>query len=278
MFKIESEEGESTSPLPGAASARKFPEGVEVLPEYGYSPDGLPMRIRLTTNDPIDMALVPAGAFLRGTNDGPEDAAPRQSVYLDSFYMDLTEVTLDRYQKFRDAHSDLKRPLSAPVNQTSPPQTPAVGIPFPDAQLYSKWAGKELPSEAQWEKAARGTEGARFPWGDGRPLWARPRTTDQLDPAGSFPGDASPYGILDLAGNAREWCRDNYAASVYRDLGSSPDKLKNPLFTRKSAGETTYVVRGGADDWSTWSRGSEKGTARNPRIGFRCVYVLPSEK
>lgn len=256
-------------------SRQNLPEDVQALPEFGYSPDGMPYRIRLLTNDPIEMALVPAGEFIRGKNGDEPELSPQQTIYLDSFYMDVTEVTVERFAQVKEAMTKAKRTFAPPSNHQGASEAPAVGIGYGDAQFYAKWAGKELPTEAQWEKAARGTSGARYPWGNGRPIWSRIRKPGQIDRVGTFSTDISPYGILDLAGNAREWCRDNYSPKAYSEIGSTPDKLRNPFYSLKSAGESVYVVRGGSEDWSIWARGQAKGTSRNPTIGFRCVYQLP---
>lgn len=279
MFRVTG--GHSGSKLIPSTSnpIQNLPPEVEVLPEFGYSPDGLPYRIRVTTNDPVEMALVPAGEFIRGRNGDAPELSPQQSVYLDSFYMDITEVTVERFMKIKEEMTKSKRIFTPPGNQNQgSPEAAAVGIVHGDARFYAKWAGKELPTEAQWEKAARGTEGGEYPWGNGRPIWNRLRQQDQIDPVGSFPNDVSPYGIFDLAGNAREWCRDNYSPKAYAELGSTPDKLKNPEYVKKASSEAVYVVRGGAPDWSIFTRGSEKGTSRNSLIGFRCVYQLPASK
>lgn len=280
MFRVSGGGGTSRGTASGNGERRVLPKEVEVLEDYGYSPDGLPFRIRLTTKDPVEMALVSAGAFTRGRGGEGDENGPEQSVYLDSYYMDVVEVTVERYLKMREEHKKESRSFTMPSNQKSGDDQPALGIGHGDAEFYAKWAGKELPSEAQWEKAARGTEGGQYPWGNGRPIWHRKRVPEQIDPVGSFPSDASPYGVLDLAGNANEWCRDTYSPKAYLEIGATPEKLRNPIYTRKLAGETVYVVRGGgvrgsSSDWSVWQRGSEKGTARNPTIGFRCVYQLP---
>jgi len=278
MFRVTGSSRDNNITPSSNGPKQNLPEDVQVLPEFGYSPDGLPYRIRLLTNDPVEMALVPAGEFIRGKSGDEPELSPQQTIYLDSFYMDLTEVTVERYIKVKESMTKAKRTFAPPSNHQGASEAAAVGIGYGDAQFYAKWAGKELPTEAQWEKAARGTAGARYPWGNGRPIWNRMRNPGQIDRVGTFSTDISPYGILDLAGNAREWCRDNYSPKAYAEIGSTPSKLRNPVYLTKLSGETVYVVRGGSEDWSVWARGNSKGTSRNPTIGFRCVYQIPASK
>ncbi|MCA9095569.1 MAG: SUMF1/EgtB/PvdO family nonheme iron enzyme [Planctomycetaceae bacterium] len=278
MFRVTGSSRDNNITPSSNGPRQNLPEDVQALPEFGYSPDGLPYRIRLLTNDPVEMALVPAGEFIRGKSGEEPELSPQQTIYLDSFYMDLTEVTVERYVQVKEAMTKAKRTFTPPSNHQGASEAAAVGIGYGDAQFYAKWAGKELPTEAQWEKAARGTAGARYPWGNGRPIWNRMRKPGQIDRVGTFSTDISPYGILDLAGNAREWCRDNYSPKAYAEIGSTPSKLRNPIYSTKLSGESVYVVRGGSEDWSVWARGHSKGTSRYPTIGFRCVYQIPAAK
>ncbi len=158
---------------------------------------------------PEGMVLIPAGTALVGTDDteADEERRPLHKVNLPAFFLDRTEVTNTEFARFRPAHSF----------DPSQAQLPATGVTYEDAEAYAKWAGKRLPTEDEWEKAARGTDGRAFPWGsawDKKKVAARALKSTQklacgkpsrVRPVGSVPSGMSPYGCLDMAGNAWEW-------------------------------------------------------------------------
>ncbi len=174
---------------------------------------------------PDGMVYVPGGNFLSGTNDedADEDVRPQRRVFVPSFYIDRTEVTNREYQRFLP-------------DQDFPPgeaDLPVTNVTYDEADAYAKWVGKRLPTEAEWEKAARGTDGRRYPWGDDwnpARVAARAKATtlsslrerQTKDPntcllgasrvrrVGSVPDGISPYGCLDTAGNAWEWVQGYY--------------------------------------------------------------------
>ncbi len=180
---------------------------------------------------PPGMVYVPGGVFLQGSNDKEEtasgDTLPRGRVFVPSFYLDRTEVTNREFARFRPAHS-------YPVGEGDLPVT---AVTYAEAAAYARWAGKRLPTEAEWEKAARGTDGRRYPWGNvwepnrvakraphpgGKTVPAEP-VLQMKDPnvcavggysrvrrVGSAPSGVSPYGCLDMAGNAWEWVQGFY--------------------------------------------------------------------
>jgi len=152
------------------------------------------------------MCLVPAGIFLYG--------ADAREIFLDSFYIDMTPVTNHEYMRFV-RETGYRPPRYANNTKLSNPAQPVVGISFGDAQQFAKWAGKELPSELQWEKAARGTDGRPYAWGNEPP--SSSRACFGLDPMGGAPAvvgessyDASPFGVRDMCGNVWEWTTTPY--------------------------------------------------------------------
>jgi formylglycine-generating enzyme required for sulfatase activity len=258
------------SPAPPPAP----PQGIEVAraPAYQAPPVTLPKE--MTGRDGAPMALVPAGEFLMGSAaDGPE-----HRVYLDSFYMDKFEVTAARYAKFMGETSRAQPFFWEEVNLKSDGERPVIGVDWHDADAYCKWAGKRLPTEAEWEKAARGTDKRTYPWGsddpssqlanysvDGKRAWQGMST---LSPVGSFEEGKSPYGLYDMAGNVWEWVADWYDASYYR---FSPDR--NPPGPSKGPMKS---IRGGA--WLTPGnnmrmsrRNFDPPVNRFLYVGFRCA-------
>ena len=223
---------------------------------------------------PADMAVVPAGEFTMGSLTGDTDEQPAHRVYVDGFSMDKYEVTIGQYAAFLQAKgveppSDWKT-----MNQATNQKRPVANMEWADAAAYCTWAGKRLPTEAEWEKAARGTDGRLYPWGNDppTPLRANYGKTDWnnhevLVPVGTLEAGKSPYGIYDMAGNVWEWVSDWYGYNYYK---SSPPQ--NP--TGPSSGGTK-VIRGG----SWYSNPAALRSANRSLIsptdqgltGFRCV-------
>jgi len=206
------------------------------------------------------MVYVPAGEFTMGSDEGDSDEKPVHTVYLDAFYIDKTEVTNAQYQKCVEAGAcqapticDWGEPT---YGDASKADHPVVCVSWDGAKAYCEWAGKRLPTEAEWEKAARGTDGRVYPWGntfDGSRLnfcdrncesdWKDSDADDgyaQTALVGSYPQGASPYGALDMAGNVGEWVADWYDSGYY-----SQSPARNP--PGPDSGESR-VLRGGS--WS----------------------------
>jgi formylglycine-generating enzyme required for sulfatase activity len=239
--------------------------------------------------DGAPMILIPAGPFTMGSNDGLPNERPEHSVTLDAYYIDQYEVTAGRYQQFvESAKRDLPPTWDDEAAQTMS-NLPAVGMSWADAAAYCKWAGRRLPTEAEWEKAARGTDGRRYPWGHMQPfvdianynrgVWVSDAIT--LVPVNSGlegmsvrhglkQGGKSPYGLFHMAGNAAEWVADWYDREYYQ---KSPEK--NP--TGPSQGEKR-VLRGGS--WAdlpaalrVTARFSAEPDFEDRTMGFRCAMT-----
>jgi formylglycine-generating enzyme required for sulfatase activity len=232
------------------------------------------------------MVLIPAGEFTMGspTGEGKSAEHPQHTVYLDAFYIDKYEVTNAQYKKFMDAkgHPD---PRFWQDNKFNAPNQPVVGVSWFDAEAYCKWAGKRLPTEAEWEKAARGTDGRKYPWGNEAPnaggIWRANYDPgdDAADgfaytaPVGSFPAGVSPYGIHDMAGNMLEWCAD-WGDNNYYSV-SPKNNPKGP-----SSGKYR-VLRGGS--WFNYLvnllraafRGWDDPDLGYDYFGFRCALDIP---
>lgn len=254
-----------------ADPALQLPSGFVAVERSGYGSDGLPRRIRCLADGAI-MALVPAGSFRQGRDGSEANIEPEFVHWLDPFYMDVTEVTLDRFQRFMDSRRQSKlRIPDEPQNANAPGDHPALGVSYNDARAYAAWAGKDLPTEAEWEKAARGPENSAHPWGNGRAILSRTRARDQIDAVGAFHADHSPYGIYDLAGNAREWCLDWYASDAYRQVTAQNSEPRNWQGPRAPSRQGLRSVRGNGPRWEVWHREGRDLRERHADVGFRCV-------
>ena len=215
-----------------------------------------------------EMVKVPAGEFTMGSDSGGSDEKPVHRVYLDEFYIDKYEVTNEQYNQCVSAGtcSGNKK-----YNGFTDPRQPVVGVNWSQADTYCKWAKKRLPTEAEWEKAARGTDGRTYPWGEGIDCTKANYSKcghKKTKPVGSYPSGASPYGAMDMAGNVLEWCSDWYGKKYYRN---SPNR--NP----KGPGSGRLrVLRGGGWINSPYGiRASNRGwlnpTSWDNSLGFRCA-------
>ena len=165
-----------------------------------------------TQSQELSMVLVPAGEFMMGSAAGDPDERPPHQVYLDAFSIDRYEVSVGQYDHFLQETEGNSSSYRKTMNQLSHQKRPVSDVDWTDAAAYCKWAGKRLPTEAEWEKAARGTDGRLYPWGNEAPT---PRHSNYgqtgssnhgaLAPVGSFEEGKSPYGLYDMAGNVWEW-------------------------------------------------------------------------
>ena len=229
-----------------------------------------------------NMVFIPKGWFIMGSDDGAPDEAPKHKVYLKAYYIAKTPVTNREYKEFIDATGHpvpfVDAKWAEPYNWDRERRTypegkadhPVVLVSFEDALAYCKWAGKRLPTEAEWEKAMRGTNGRKYPWGDAPPtegLANFGRKFKRTTKVGAFPAGASPFGILDGAGNVWEWVQDYYQKDFYR----ASEHRMNPVCRRRSA---ERVKRGGswvddADDLRCANRSSSPPSEKISIIGFR---------
>ncbi len=244
--------------------------------------------IGVAMNDGMPEVYVPAGEFLMGNAGGDEEEQPPHVVYLDEFWIDQTEVTNMMYRICVEAGLCNEPTMPSFHPAYTDPSTlnhPVIHVSWDDAKTYCEWAERRLPTEAEWEKAARGFDERLYPWGNSEPTSDKLNLCDQncsnewkvswLDdgyahsaPVGSYPAGASPYGTLDMAGNVLEWVADWYDEAYYTNT-----QMENP--TGAMEGERR-VTRGGA--WSDGAynsrvthRESQPPNERNDVIGFRCA-------
>lgn len=278
----------------------RLPAGFIVAPSAVLNERGFPDRI-LCEGDQKEMVLIDGGVFVRGSNSGAGDHQPEHLAFVDPFYMDVTEVTLAEFYRFEFQLEQLKsnRPTGRvqrsrrdgpdlntfrrrmpkpkqPVNVAQADSFPALGISFDDAEIYATFFEKSLPTEAEWERAARGPHGDRYPWGNGRPLQSF--VTQQIAPVASNNFDVTSSGLFDLAGNAREWTTDWYASDAYAKAATDDGTpVRNPQGPRIAEVLGHRVVRGSHEYWDLWRRDHENIRDSAPDIGFRCVLRITEE-
>jgi eukaryotic-like serine/threonine-protein kinase len=262
------------TPMPNATFTPTLSPTITSTPDLGST--------RVSAVDGMVMVFVPEGNFWMGRNDGDTDERPMRQVFLDAYWIDQTEVTNRMYR--------------ACVNDggcTQPEESisgydnyPVTYVSWDQARAYCTWAGRRLPTEAQWEKAARGPDGYLYPWGNQYPTGNKMNFADKnfdeshadktVDdgyadraPVGSYPQGASVYGVLDLAGNVWEFVADLYGEGYYQ---AGP--AENP--TGPSSGNQHVIRGGGFDNKPTIANAVNRGYT-NPAVvgyelGFRCAY------
>jgi formylglycine-generating enzyme required for sulfatase activity len=289
-------------------------------------PEPEPAKTMVRPQDGMTMVYVPAGEFTMGSSllesfvltNGRlfhfPDQRPQHTVFVDGYWIDQTEITVGMFKKFVEAtgyqtsaeQEGWGRPWRAGPKQEEWPQTggtdwrhpqgprstaqdehPVVQVSWDDAMAYCAWVGGRLPTEAEWEKAARGTDRRRYPWGnnfDGSLLnfgdslcpverWRDLRWNDGFaltSPVGSYPGGASPYGALDMAGNVWEWVYDWYDEDAYE--GSRRENPTGPATGSVRAQRGGSWYDGEAEAWvNCVIRHRNPPTDRYSDVGFRCV-------
>ncbi len=245
--------------------------------DMGAGPNGeTATGTMVNPKDGEEMILIPAGEFLMGSKLGDSgvqgNEIPQHKVFLDAYYIGKCPVTVAQYRLFCDA-TGRRMPAGSSTRRDD---WPVVSVTYDDAQAYAVWAGLSLPTEAQWEKAARGTDRRKYPWGgewDNTKCANSELKLQSVQPVGNCPTGASPYGCLDMAGNVANWCSDWYGADYY---GKSPER--NPI---GPASGTMRVARGSAWDYpspSHFSRSAYRNVSYPdkawPNMGFRCVKAL----
>jgi len=230
---------------------------------------------------PNPMITIPAGKFTMGTNERLSDEGPQHEVTLASFQIDQYEVTNAQYKKFIDATK--RKSPSHFRNRTYPagkPDHPVTYVNWHDAKAYCEWAGKRLPTDQEWEKAARGTDGRTYPWGNDFEIengntpvrWQSLNKFGDTMPIAMFPNGKSPYGLLDMSGNVWEWTESWYKA------------YPNNKIESENYGERYKTLKGGS--WfdcsfykcgisaPVYNRAFFAKKVKNDTFGFRCAKDL----
>lgn len=232
---------------------------------------------QVSEKDGMTQVYVPAGSFTMGSDLGQSDETPVHQVVLSAFWMDKTEVTNSMYAQCVRDQVCAKPLITASMTRatyyvnTEFADFPVIGITYPAAKTYCEWAGRRLPTEAEWEKAARGSEGNNYPWGNDNPSCSAANfqgCKGDTDKTGNHPNGASIYGALDMAGNVFEWVSDLYQQTYYE---TSP--LVNPVGPEEGSFQ---IARGGAWDSNTnilraSNRTMMSANTNSNNVGFRCA-------
>jgi formylglycine-generating enzyme required for sulfatase activity len=272
---VETPEAEPGISVPTEAAAVEPPS--EASPTEVIPPTDIPPSDEFTDAKGVAMVFVAAGNFIAGSDSGYDDEKPVHTVHLDDFYIDKFEVTNVLFRACVDAGAcqppGREGSFTRDSYHTDPQYDdhPVVFVDWEAAGSYCAWRGMDLPTEAQWEKAARGTDGRTYPWGEGidGSLANYKDTVEDTTAVGSYKDGKSPYGAYDMAGNAWEWVADWYSNTYY---------LSTPLTDPPGPSSGQYrVLRGGSwhDDESI-ARTSNRGWNQleyfyNTDFGFRCA-------
>ncbi|MFW5858211.1 MAG: formylglycine-generating enzyme family protein, partial [Planctomycetota bacterium] len=238
-------------------------------------PDAAP-RTRVNPVDGAELVWIPAGSFLRGSNapDSQRGERPERRIHLDGYWIYRTPVTAAMYRTFCEA-TGRKMPAEF-WGKALEGETPMLGLNWRQAAAYAEWAGVRLPTEAQWERAARGDDGRVYPWGnawDPDRCWCQANTLHADEPwphpVRTRPAGTSPFGVEDMAGNCWEYVRDWHAPDAHR---------RSPAINPAGPGSGTHkVLKGGSWQWDRTYLRSAYREANPPHIdnwlwvGFRCV-------
>jgi sulfatase modifying factor 1 len=263
--------------VPGASpgpAARPLPKGFYAPPGTRVHASGWPVAIA-GERDGAQMVLVPGGSFSQGRDGGDPAEGPAHKVHVATFYVDQHEVTVGQFKLFqkesgRRTERDrflTREPTSAALDADD--TRPVVLVTARDATDYAAWAGKRLPTEAQWEVAARGADGRIFPWGN---TPGTPRTDRKTRPVMAASGDLSPCGAFDMAGNAQEWTNDWYDSKYYQLFRTTP--AENPVGPATRPRTQQLVVKGGSAEGILTHREGQRFDVRLPYLGFRCVLQV----
>ncbi|MCS6304625.1 MAG: formylglycine-generating enzyme family protein [Nitrospira sp.] len=240
--------------------------------------------LEISGKDGAPMVLVPAGEFVMGSDKGDEDESPPHRVYLNAFYIDKFEVTNGQFAKYVETIQS--EPPWGFTDKETPlihAERPVRWVNWMDAMGYCLWIGKRLPTEAEWEKAARGTDERVYPWGNDPPTSVhavyglKEGGAETVSVIGNHKMGQSPYGVQDLAGNLYEWVMDWYAEDFYSSF------INGSAINPRGPGEgAAKVQRGGSyinTPYRLRSSFRTKGdpTEQDPNVGFRCAQDIQKQ-
>ena len=250
-------------------------EALPGLSRYVGESGSQPGEARVNPKDGAEMVWVPAGEFLMGSDAGEPDQSPQRKVYVDGYWLYKYEVTVAQYRKFCSATT---RSMPKAPSWGWHDDHPMTNVAWQDAADYAKWARASLPTEAQWEKAARGTDGRAYPWGN---QWDASKCASGVgkrlastQAVGGYPSGASPYGCMDMAGNVWEWCADWYDGGYYKSAPArNPTGASDGKYRQRRGGSWRYGL-GSLDSFLCADRGGYGPPASHgDDEGFRCAMT-----
>lgn len=253
------------TPLPAPPTPTSAPTATPAPTEAGKTPSAADLIT-------VEMVSIPAGSFTMGSDSGGPDSKPAHKVDVAAFSIDKFDATNADFKKFVDAtnyKTDAEKTGDKPWSAFADGKDnhPVVKVSWNDATAFCKWAGKRLPTEAEWEYAARGTDGRTYPWGND---WD-PKKADVKESGlrgttavGSYPAGASAFGVEDMAGDVWEW------------TSTVADHYPGNTTASKLYGPNLYIVRGGGwfdvkEQVASYFRNSAVPTSANDDLGFRCA-------
>ena len=242
----------------------------QLFSTFSNTPTSAPLPVEITDLKGVTMRLVPAGDFIMGSDNGTDKEKPAHTVTLPAFYMDVYEVTRARYQECVTAGACSEVENVANIDSFyREPNYPMSAVDWDMATAYCAWRSARLPSEAEWEKAARGTDGRTYPWGEEYDSTHVQIMSGIPNNVGMYEKGKSPYGMYDMAGSVWEWTADPLTAYP----GNQGDQ--------NDYRETDRVLRGGSWDHpdrtvlSAWFRFASFTGDTSGYTGFRCAKDAP---
>jgi len=245
----------------------------DIVPASAWLHEPTPGEERINERDGSLLVYVPGGAYILGADDITDHEKPIHRVFLSPFWIAKYPLTNAQYGRFLKENPQTPKPQYWNDQRFNQPEQPVVGVSWEEAKAYCAWARLQLPSEAQWEAAARGTDQRRSPWGNAEPTPEHAnfgKQKRQTTPVVSYPKGTGPFGTLDQAGNAWEWCEDVWNVASYRGRAGEKDPVG-------SVGDSAvHCLRGGSWNGPAWllaaaCRGGRRASYQSGSIGFRCM-------
>ncbi|MBK7896961.1 MAG: SUMF1/EgtB/PvdO family nonheme iron enzyme [Anaerolineaceae bacterium] len=267
------------TPEPTPTTATEPTEALTATAEPAPTAEPSPTPAPTAAAAPEGMLLIPSGSFLMGSETGEPNERPEHSVTLASYFIDQFEVSNAQYRECVDdggcTQANLRNSFRRAGYRDDPlfANYPVIGVTWAQANAYCEWAGKRLPSEAEWEFAASGPDNFTWPWGNTFDATLSAASSLDTEPVNDFPNGASPFGVFNMAGNVNEWVLDRFDANFYTN---SP--LENPVNLDSGSSQ---IYRGGSFDntngafFTTSRRFVVSGNTFDVDIGFRCVQDAP---